>query len=321
MGNLKCTTLNATTEQIATIMGMNGPGNIWYVDYRNGNDNDSGDSWERAFKTYSRAITAAVTNNNDIILIDGDSTVAETAMVTLSKNRVHTIGINGMRHYGQGAKISLGVTTAATDIATFKNTGVRNTFTGIKFINNNTVDEGLYCVVEAGEYGTYRYCEFYKSTDMDVTGAAELVMNGDSAQLYNCTIGSLATARSGAVIRPNVLMTKGIISGKVARDVYFENCKFWINASNAANRFIYGANATDVERIMELKECSFINNGASSATPGQNVAFGSALTVGSVLLNDCISVNAATAMSTTTGVFVSGAVPAADTSGIALQAT
>ena len=297
---------------------------VFFVDYGAGSDgvNVKSNSLSRPFKTIAKAYSVITSNKNQGIALIGNTTHSLTEMLDFSKNRSHLFGFDpGGRAYGQNAKVSLGVTTAATDIGTVQNTGVRNSFRNIKFINNNTVAEGIYCFVEAGEYAVIDGCEIYKSTNMDVTGAADLVMNGDSAQVLSSTIGSLATARSGAVIRPNVLMTKGIVSGKVARDVYFENCKLWINASNAANRFIYGANATDVERIMELKGCSFINNGASSATPGQNVAFGSALTVGSVLLNDCISVNAATAMSTTTGVFVSGAVPAADTSGIALQAT
>ena len=284
--------------------------------------NTKANSIDRPFATIDKALDVVTTNKNQGIALIGNGTHTLTEMLNVSKSRVHIFGFDpGGRTYGQNAKVSLGVTTAATDIGTIQNTGIRNSFSNIKIINNNTVAEGIYCFVEAGEYTVIDHCEIYKSTDMDVTGAAELVMNGDSAQVLNSTIGSLATARSGAVIRPNVLMTKGIVSGKVARDVKFANCDFWINASDTANRFIYGANATDVERIMKIEHSAFINNGASSATPAQNVAFGSSLTVGSVLINRCTSANADTAMSTTTGVFVDGAAPAAATSGISVQAS
>lgn len=289
-------------------------------------DNTGTTGQVRFYNDIATAYAAMDSNRNDVMIIGSQNTHNGTSMITVEKNRCHFIGLDWLlgakRHYGQGAKISLGVTTAATDIATFKDLGVRNSFHGIKFINNNTVDEGIYCYVDGGEYGFYEDCEFYKSTDMDVTGAAELVCNGDSSFYKGCTFGSLATARSGAVIRPCVLFTKGVAgTGKVARDVRFEDCIFWINASNTANRFVYGANATDIERIAVFKNCEFINNGASSAVPAQNIAFGSALTVGSVLLKDCTSVNAGTAMSTTTGVFVDGAVPTAGTTGISVQAT
>lgn len=297
-------------------------GDVYFVDYRNGDDTWDGKSKETAKKTLSGAYAVCTSNNDDLIIIDGDSSVVETAMITWAKNRITVIGANGNRPYGQAAKVGLGITTAATDIATLLVTGVRNNFYGIKFYNDNEVTEGIYCVVDGGEYTHFENCEIYKSTDMDVTGAAELVCNADSSVYTNCTIGSLATARSGAVIRPNVLFTKGIAgAGKVARDVTFEGCNFWINASNTANRFIYGAAATDLERALIIKDCLFINNGASSALPAQNVAFGASLTVGKVLIKNCSSLNASTAMSTTIGVFVDGAAPTAGTSGISVQAT
>jgi len=280
----------------------------------------------RFFTSLEDAYDTTESNNNDVIILDGNSTHSLSNMLTVSKNRVHFVGLDYLlgvhRAYGQSAKVSLGVTTATTDIATVINTGVRNSFRGIKFINNNTVTEGIYCFVDGGEYTYIEDCEIYKSTDLDVTGAAEFVCNADSPLYKNSTFGSLADARSGAVIRANVLFTAGLAwVGKVARDVTFEDCNFWIQCTNTANRFIYGANATDIQRMAKFKRCDFVCNGASSAIPAQNVAFGGSLTVGAVLLKDCSSLLASTAMSTTTWVFVDGAVPAAATSGISVQAS
>jgi hypothetical protein len=70
-----------------------------------------------------------------------------------------------------------------------------------------------------------------------------------------------------------------------------------------------------------FNNCIFWGAALGSADPAQNVAFGATLTQGSVLLNNCTSIGASTAMSTTTGVFVQGAVPTAGTSGIAVQAS
>jgi hypothetical protein len=298
-------------------------GNAYFVDYRNGADTNNGKTKSTSFKTLSAAVAAVTTNNNDVIYIDGDSEVVETAMISLSKNRVHIVGCNGPTgHFGPGARVSLGVTTVATDLGVLQNTGVRNTFSGIKFSSSNTKAESLYSVVEAGEYARYFNCEFYKSTDLDVTGAAELVANGDSSMFYNCTIGSSANAISGAIVRANVLFTNGIVAGKVARDNWFEGCILWRRSSNVANRFVYGANAADIQRFCVFKSCFFGNAKNASAVPAQNVAFGSSLTVGEVLLWDCVALNAATAMSTTTGVFVQGYTPDATgaAAGIAIQA-
>lgn len=298
-------------------------GAAFFVDYRNGADTNNGLSRNNAFKTLSAAIAAVTTNNNDVIFVDGDSTVVETSMISLTKNRVHIIGYNGVPGLlGQGAKVSATITSGASNIATFQNTGVRNTISNIKFINASTVDEGVYCVAEGGEFTRYFNVEMYKSTDLNVTGAAELLMNGDSSQFYKCVIGSTVNAISGAIIRPCVLMTRETITGKVARDFVFEDCIFLRKCGDSANRFVYGANATDVERMGLFKKCLFWNAKLASAVPAQNVAFAATQTQGEVLLWDCGAVNAATAMSTTTGVFVLGYTPDATgaAAGIAIQA-
>jgi hypothetical protein len=279
----------------------------------------------RFYTSLETAYAATTSNNHDVIVLDGDTTHTVSAIMNVSKNRVHFVGLDYLmglkRAYGQSTKVSMGVTTAATDLGVINNTGVRNSFRGIKFISNNTKAESLYCFLDGGEYTYIDSCEFYKSTDLDVTGAAEFVCNADSPNYLNCTFGSLADARSGAVIRAALLFTKGLsASGKVTRDALFKDCNLWIQCTNTANRFAYGANATDIERTCVMENCNFICNGASTAVPAQNIAFGASLTVGNVLLKRCSSVEAGTAMSTTTGVFVDGGPPTAATTGISVQA-
>lgn len=299
-------------------------GSIFFVDYGNGSDGVStkANSMSRPWKTVDKAYDSTTTNKDDVIVLMGNSTHTLTEMLDVSKNRIHFVGLDcTARKYGQNAKVSLGVTTAATDIATIKNTGTRNTFTNIKFMNSNTVAEGIYCFAEGGEYTVISNCELYKDTDLDVTGAAELLMNGDSVSVIDCTIGSLVNAISGAILRPCVLVSRETITGKVCRDVTFTGCNFWRKCGDTGNRFVYGANATDVERMLLFDRCLFVNAKLASAVPAQNVAFGATQTEGEVLLWNCSSMNAATAMSTTTGVFVDSPVPTAGTSGISVQAS
>jgi hypothetical protein len=299
-------------------MDGQGPGNHYYVDYRNGADGNDGLTWAKAFKTYSKAIDTVVSNNNDVIHIDGDSTVVETAMVSITKNRVHTIGHNGVyRHMLNGAKISVGVTTAATDIATIQNTGVRNTFTGIRVINENTVAEGLYGFAEGGEASTFLYCDFYKSTDLDDAGASEFLNNGDTAQFYNCTFGSSANETGN--IRANMLCT-ATLSGKKLRDNYLENCLFLSKADDTDKVMVYGANATDIERMLYFKNCMFMNNPLSAGTPAHAVGFGAAQTQGSVVLDGCTSVDCTVMAQAAVGIYVAGAVPTFATTGVSVTA-
>lgn len=281
------------------------PGKFIFVDYGNGNDNNTGEATDEAVKTIAQAYSMARTNKDDVIVLIGNSTHVLTEMLTVAKNRVHFIGMDasGGRPYGQNAKVSLAVTTAATDIGTIQNTGVRNTFSNIKFMNSNTVAQGIYCVVEAGEYAKYSQCEVYKSTDLDVTGAAELLLNGDSAVFEDCTFGSTANAIATGVIRPCVLLTRETITGKVARDVMFRNCRFWRWAGGTTNAFVWSTTATDVERRMEFRDCLFETTKKSTATPAVAVGGAAAFTAGEILLTGTTAENGCTALATQTGIF------------------
>jgi len=295
-------------------------GTVFFVDYTNGSDGNSGKTIAKAFKTVSKAYDSATTNKDDVICLIGNASHVLTEMLTVSKNRVHFIGLDGTsgRLYGQNAKISMGVTTAATDIGAVLNTGIRNSFTNIKFTSANTKDESLYTFVEGGEYTLFDCCEFYKSTDLDQTTASEFVQNGDSTQFVNCTFGSMADAQTGTTIRPSVRLTAGIAgAGKVSRDVYFRNCSFWKSAGHVNGRHVYGANATDVERIMVFDNCIFANSKIAAAVPAQCIET-AALTVGQILVKDCSSINN-TKLSTSTGVLITGAVPTYATTGIAIN--
>jgi hypothetical protein len=314
------TGLQTSRSQIQAALNLTGPGNIWYVDYRRGTPGNGGQSWADAFKTYSAAVEAATDNNNDVILINGDSTVVETAMVSITKNRLHTIGINGMLgHYGQGAKISCALSSGATNIATIKNTGVRNTFMGLKVMNSNTVTEGLYAFAEGGEFSRFFNMEFYKDTDLDQTGAAEFLHNGDGTQIYDSTFGSTANIIADNVIRPNILLT-ATLAGKKCRDSYIENSLFLSKAGGTEHVAIYGANATDVERMLLVKESTFLNNILSAATPAHAVGFGAAQTEGVVILKNCTSVDHTVMAQAAVGIYVDGAVPTFATSGVSVAA-
>jgi len=298
-------------------------GNVFFVDYRNGNDNNSGKDTAHAFKLLSRAYTACTSNANDCILIDGDSAVVETAMITWSKNRIHVFGCNGPPPglgYGSGARVSLGVTTSADDTATLRVTGVRNTFTGIKFENSNTLATCLHCVEEAGEYTRYNNCEFYKSTLLTTDQTAEVLMNGDSSQFYGCTFGDLVNERGASgVERPNVKLDRETVTGKVCRDGAFVDCLFQHKAAHGDACFFYGHNATDVERRLLIIRPVFWNCVLATSAVGDAVDFGAAQTTGDVLIVDPAAIKTTALGGASLNVYVQGAVPTAATTGIAVE--
>lgn len=295
-------------------------GRYIFVDATNGSDGADGSSWTSAVKTIAQAYSLATSNNDDVIVL---STVADhtlTAMLTITKNRVHFVSqdVYG-RIYGQRAKVVMGVTTAVTDVFAVKNLGVGNTFNGIKFIQNNTLSQCIATVGEGGEYACYRNCEFYNSTNLASDTVSELVLNGDSAQFFDCTFGSLADSVTGSKIRPAVRLAAGTVgAGLVTRDALFQGCKFWKNAGGTATAMIKAIGGTDVERLLEIKDCTFVANPLGS-TPA--VAIDAATqTVGLIALTgSTVSFNC-TKLATATGVF-SGLSAKVATATIGLQAT
>jgi len=295
-------------------------GNYLFVNYTTGNDGTPlrGISVDTPLKTVARAYELATSNNDDVIVLMGNATHVLTEMLNITKNRVHFVGMDGTygRWYGQNAKVQIGVTTAATDIAAVQNTGVRNSFANIKFISNNTVTEGIYTFAEGGEYTMFTNCEFYLSTQLDVTTAAEFLANGDSTQMVGCTLGSLADIVADNCIRPCFKAT-AILSGKKLRDNVVKDCMFWRKAGGTEAVMVYGANATDVERLLLFKNCSFISNILGAATPAAAVLFGAAQTQGTVLLQYCTSVDCTVMATASVGIYVDGAVPTFATTGVA----
>jgi len=169
-----------------------------------------GDGRVRFYTSLASAYVEAESNNNDVIILDGNSTHQILEQLIIDKSRLHLIGMDYLlgidRPYGQSTKINYadGIATALPFM--IKNIGVRNSFRGIKFINNNTDAQVVGTVGEGGEYAYYENCEFYNATQLDSDTVAELVLGADSPIFKNCTFGSLADAVSGDKVRPAVLI-------------------------------------------------------------------------------------------------------------------
>jgi hypothetical protein len=277
------------------------------------------DDGSKAFcTTVAEAYGKTVSGRDDVIVLSCNVTHQILTMLTVSKNRVHFVGDTWGRVYGQRAKVNYADAIATADPFMIKVTGVGNTFTGIKFLNNNTDAQVVATVGEGGEYTVYTNCEIYNSTNLDSDTVSEMVLNGDSTQFYGCTFGSLADAVSGDKVRPAILLTKGTVgTGLVCRDVYFDKCRFWKQAGGTTTAMVKGG-ATDVERIMEFHDCAFIAN-VLGAVPAVAIDVAT-LTVGQIILSGDTYASECTKIATATGVL--NATPArVATATIAIQAT
>jgi hypothetical protein len=294
-----------------------------FVDYGNGSDgvSEKANSANRPWKTLSYAESKLTTNKNEGIALMGSASHVLTEMLDWSKSRCHLFGYDpGGRLFGQNAKVGIGITTETADIAAIKNTGVRNSFANIKFYSDNSLAQAVYTFAEGGEYTVIDLCEFYKSTHLTTAAAAEFLCNGDSLQVFRSTFGDLVNGKGGsAAPRANILFSRETLTGKVARDVYMDRCRFLQKALHADANFMYGSGTTDIERSLEIRDSSFWNAILASATITDAITFGGAQTEGNILLVNPVATNVTAFAEASHNVFVQGAVPTAATTGIAVE--
>jgi hypothetical protein len=279
----------------------------------------------RFYTSFSDAYDATEDGNNDVIVVDGKSSHTLTTKVTMSKSRVHVVGIDWLmgvkRIEGQGSKILIAGSTAGND-AVIENTGVRNSFRGLKFESTNSSTSALWAFKDGGEFTYMENCHTVRNGIVSTATAADMLCNGDTSQYVKCSFGYTSVAITANGNRPCVDFGREQITGKVARDVIFEDCIFNRRSNDADNSFMYGAGATDIERRLLVTRPIFWADALGTTNMDECVSFGASQTNGSVLIVDPVATQTPAAISTTTGVFVEGYTPDATgaAAGIAIQA-
>jgi len=280
-------------------------GKVYFVDVANGSDGYDGLSMKVGGghgpkATVLAAYNATTTNNHDVIVMTGAGGHTFSDELVVSKNRVHFVGLGGgTRYLGQRTRWTMGVTTGSA-IALLKVTGVGCTFTNIKMTSSDTLSTSLYCVADGGEFTQFTNCWMEKSTDLDQTGAAELLANGDTCYYYRCTIGNGIYTPS--VARQNVLATRETISGKAARSCIWEDCLF-LSRCGSTTFVNVRATTNDFERTTLFKNCHFEAVKTSTATQDEAFGIASALTDAQITLTNPTVVNITNIATASSGVF------------------
>ena len=283
-------------------------GTTFFVDAYNGNDANDGLSMDFAKSTVLAAYNLTTSGNHDVIVLTGNAAHSIADEITVSKNRVHFVGLGGgSRYMGQRTRFEMGTTTG-TAIAIIQVTGVGCTFTNIKFRSTDDLSTSLYAVADGGEFTQWTNCSFEKDEDLNQTTAAELLCNADTGYYLNCSIGNCIYTKS--VARANVLFTRTTIAGKVARDCIFEDC-ILMNRTSATTAIFGKATANDIERVCLFKNCTFWNAKTSSATQAACFIVAAALTDGEILLQDCVSQNVTDIAAGSKGIFTTRPAPSA----------
>lgn len=210
----------------------------------------------RFFTSLESAYTAAESNNNDVIILDGNSSHTVANGIAWSKNRVHLMGMDGGdRVIQQGAKVQ--TTDAAGDAYVIKVTGVRNSFRNVKFIQVDTDAAALHVLEEGGEGNLYKNCTFTFGVvdNLDLTTATEVLCGADSATFINCEFGT-ETLLTSAV--RSVFTIDQVTASQEFKSNRLIDCNFIISSSETTATLLSVAAATDVLFTNLLKNCTFV---------------------------------------------------------------
>jgi len=289
-------------------------GNSFWVDETNGSDGNTGGPQD-PLKTLTQALALCTSNNNDVVYLVG--TVHVTATVAWNKNRTHLIGLGPTLDSEARARISQTGSTVFTPLVNV--TGAECIFSNIGAFHGFVDLTAQICWAEAGQRNQYFHCAFLgmgnATGGASQTGSRSLTVggvggNGEST-FINCIIGLDTITRSAA----NASLE--IINGS-PRNV-FRNCIFPC-LSSSASALLITVGASGMDRWALFDKCSFLNCVETGGTTLSAAIIANASAGGAVCIQDCFSLGS-TAVATTGPVYITGNVPVATTSGIAIKAT
>lgn len=241
------------TGSIPLVLGSTGVGKIIFVDATYGSDGNTGLSADQALATVAQAYANAV--SGDTIALSTNAVHAISVGINHTKSRINWIGLDFHgRQVQQGAKIQLATGSASAYV--IKNTGVRNSFTNIKFIQAATAATALHVLEEGSEGSLYANCSFVFGVvdNLDLTTAHEVVAGSDSATYLNCTFGAdtLLTSAARSVFHIDQ------VGGFEFKSNILENCNFIISSSSSTATFVRLDAVGDILFSNLFKNCSFI---------------------------------------------------------------
>lgn len=279
----------------------------------------------RVFTSLSDAYTACASNNNDVILLDADTTHSLDAGIAWSKNRIHVVGMDGGdRLVQQGAKVQLA--SGATTAYVIQVTGVRNSFRNVKFINASAEATALTVAQDGGEGTLWKNCHFQFGVagNLGGTTAHEFVAGSDSATYIDCTFGTDTLLTSAA---RSVFHIDQVTSGQEFKSNILRGCTFLISSSSSTATFVRLDAVGDILFTNLFDRCNFVASvdTAGGAAIAESVQTGTGTNKGVLVFSHPATFNS-TDFATATGgrnaaIQMVGVVTTAGTGGIGVQPT
>jgi len=300
-------------------------GNLWFVAPTGGSDGNVGSQPGQPFKTLAGALKHVVPNNNDVVFLQGTTTL--TATLAWNVSGTHLIGVGQPGEVGQQAEITYAGATTLTPLVHV--TGSNCYFSGVNVVHAGTVaSTAQVCWQDSGNANVYDHMRLFgmaATGQAGQTGSRSLLIDGGAGQstpttgqgdmlFTSCTFGGTGVQRTAA----NSTLE---IQTASPRNI-FRRCNFLVNTSSAGALHMLLA-ASSVDQFMIFDECSFIATSKATSGVGITQAFSiNATQTANILFRNSFSVGA-TKLETTPSnyVFVTEPAPSAGSGPYAVNNT
>ena len=261
------------------------PGNVYWI-HPGGTasvDGNSGLSPERARVTISSVQSSMVANQNDTVILIGNSSaaatnvVSESAAVAWSKNLTHIIG-TGFTRVAHRSSIRASA-TSMVETLTLSADGV--VLANFHITNQSSGAVANQCINYTGQRGSFYNLHIaagFNQTGADRADMSDLLMNGSGEDYFeSCTIGLDTVDRAGT--GANVRFT----GDKNTARVEFHKCRFTSQTDNSTfTPFVIPA--ASIDRYLILDNCMIINGATLSGGTQLAEALDVSSTAGGIVL-------------------------------------
>jgi hypothetical protein len=299
-------------------------GQIWHVKPSSGLDTNTGKSTRNAFKTLAKALSSATANQNDVVLLYGESNTSasttdyQSATLDWNKDLVHLIGVNSGVSMSSRSRIApISTYTSATPTMQVSANGCYFANLSIWMGVADTTPLGALKVT--GSRNRFDNCHILGMgvATNDVAGAYSLLLSGaEECEFRDCVIGSNRIALGAAA-------NSHILCAASAKNILFRRCRIKLYTAHATNSLFLRAATGSLDGDLEFEDCAFENaehrSGGTALTYGFVVAADAG---GDVILSGTSGVMATDVNSTDAGnVYGVGGVATAGTFGLAAALT
>lgn len=263
-----------------------------------GDDNNNGQSPERAVKTLVQALSLATADQNDVVILHSESNTAanttdyQSATLDWNKDCVHLIGCHSGNLYNQRSRIAWLSTAASASDIPLMTVSADNCYLANFSLSVGSSDANLsFGLNVTGDRNRFDNIgvAFPTNAVNDCAGAYALKLDGASECLFNnCRFGSFTTDL-GTAANSVVLVDTGISATE------FQNCHFMARIEHATNSpliKLVDANSVGFGGLI-FENCIFRNISVNFAyTAGGVFKLGAVLVEGRVYVRQCASYGA-----------------------------